>query len=93
MITSNSAEGPHTVRLSKSDRELVWTGSCGTLLEFLEDAGVPVESSCRTGICGTCETRLFEGEVAYDPGPFIDAAADAVFLCCARPQSHIVIEL
>ena len=32
-----------------------------SLLDALETAGVAVPSSCRDGICGSCETRVLEG--------------------------------
>jgi ferredoxin len=31
------------------------------VLEVLEQAGVPVTSSCREGTCGTCETDVLSG--------------------------------
>lgn len=33
-----------------------------TILEVLKENGVPVLSSCREGICGTCETAVIQGE-------------------------------
>ncbi|WP_300590556.1 PDR/VanB family oxidoreductase [Microbacterium sp.] len=32
-----------------------------SILEILEDNGIPVLSSCRSGVCGTCETDVLEG--------------------------------
>lgn len=32
-----------------------------SVLEALEDQGVPVMSSCRSGMCGTCETPVLSG--------------------------------
>ncbi|HRO16201.1 MAG TPA: iron-sulfur cluster-binding domain-containing protein, partial [Paracoccus sp. (in: a-proteobacteria)] len=32
-----------------------------SILEVLRAAGIRVESSCRDGICGTCETRVLRG--------------------------------
>lgn len=32
-----------------------------SLLQVLRQAGIKVESSCRDGICGTCETRVLAG--------------------------------
>ncbi|HEX5533978.1 MAG TPA: PDR/VanB family oxidoreductase [Actinomycetales bacterium] len=33
-----------------------------SVLEALEEAGVPILSSCREGICGTCETGVISGK-------------------------------
>jgi ferredoxin-NADP reductase len=32
-----------------------------SLLQVLREAGIRVESSCRDGVCGTCETRVLAG--------------------------------
>ena len=34
-----------------------------TLLDAAEEQGVPIESLCRTGTCGTCKVKLVSGEV------------------------------
>ncbi|WP_432763922.1 2Fe-2S iron-sulfur cluster-binding protein [Escherichia coli] len=33
------------------------------LLEQLENQGIRIPYSCRTGICGSCRVQLLEGEV------------------------------
>ena len=43
-----------------------------TLLDAAEQAGVPIEFSCRSGICGTCRRRLLEGEVDADAASLDD---------------------
>ena len=37
-----------------------------TVLEATEEQGVPIPSSCRQGQCGTCKTKLLEGNVRMD---------------------------
>lgn len=44
-----------------SSGEVLTVGPDQTVLEALEDAGVQVLSSCREGICGTCETGVVSG--------------------------------
>jgi len=44
-----------------------------TLLDAAERAGVAIEFSCRSGICGTCRTRLVEGEIDGDAASLDDA--------------------
>ncbi len=36
-----------------------------TLLEAAEAAGVAIPSLCRSGVCGTCKTKLLEGNVEF----------------------------
>jgi uncharacterized protein len=69
----------------KSGKDAQWTPDSGSLLELAESQGLSPEYSCRGGTCGTCRTRLLEGEVTYTLTP--DAAHDAsnVLICCAVP--------
>lgn len=40
---------------------LVDVGAAETIVEALERVGVPTRTSCRIGVCGTCETRVLAG--------------------------------
>ncbi|HEY3380890.1 MAG TPA: iron-sulfur cluster-binding domain-containing protein [Vicinamibacterales bacterium] len=52
--------GGGRLRLSKSGRTVpVLEGQ--SLLEAAEDAGVDIPSLCRSGVCGTCRTRVVSG--------------------------------
>ena len=79
--------------LQKSGRELSWSGSNASLLDFLEANGVEPEFSCRAGVCGTCEQGLLSGEVDYFEEPLDELPAGRVLLCCTRPKSSVVLEL
>ena len=37
-----------------------------TILEAAEEAGVPIDFECRSGVCGTCKTRLTAGRVSME---------------------------
>jgi len=60
--------------------------------------GVQIPYGCRNGACGSCKSRLLEGEVSYRRGK-PDALSDAEFesefiLCCmARAESDLRIEV
>jgi ferredoxin-NADP reductase/predicted pyridoxine 5'-phosphate oxidase superfamily flavin-nucleotide-binding protein len=71
----------------KSGKEAQWTPGSGSLLELAESQGLSPEYSCRGGTCGTCRTRLLEGNVTYTLAP--DAAHDDtnVLICCAVPAN------
>ena len=56
-----------------------------------ERHGVAVQSGCRTGSCGTCETRLVSGEVRYDSKPDFEVPG-ACLLCVGMPVSNLVLE-
>jgi ferredoxin-NADP reductase len=66
-----------------------------TLLDAAEAHGLPIPSLCRAGVCGTCRTRVVEGQVECDGG-ILDAedrAAGYVLACVASPRSDCVIEV
>jgi ferredoxin len=54
---------------------------------------VPVRWSCRTGVCHTCTTGLLSGTVDYEPAPLEPPGADDALICCARPQTEVVLDL
>ena len=81
------------VRLTKSNTEIVWNDLTNNLLELIETAGIIPQSSCRMGVCGTCESKLISGTYEYDPEPFVETAINHLLICCARPTSDIEIEL
>jgi ferredoxin-NADP reductase len=80
------------VRFSRSGRTLAWNGEDGNLLEFAERQGVSVESGCRSGSCGACQTRLISGVVSYANKPDHDIPKGHCLLCVGRPQSALVLE-
>jgi ferredoxin-NADP reductase len=66
-----------------------------TVLDAAEEAGVPVPTSCRQGLCGTCKTTLTSGRVEMDHKGGIrerEIAQGKVLLCCARPLTDLVID-
>ncbi|MBE1301845.1 MAG: 2Fe-2S iron-sulfur cluster binding domain-containing protein [Alteromonadaceae bacterium] len=60
----------------------------GTLLESLERASVPVETHCRSGVCGLCRMKLKSGNVEYIETPLGWVEDDEVLVCCAVPTSQ-----
>lgn len=58
-----------------------------SILEVLVEHGVDAPSSCRQGICGTCETRVLEGAPDHRDQILSDAekaAGDTMMICCSR---------
>ena len=52
---------PFELVLARSGRRLA-VAAGESALEALENAGIPVPSSCRSGICGTCVVKVTGGE-------------------------------
>ncbi len=66
-----------------------------TLLEAAEEHGVAIPSSCRQGQCGTCKTRLLEGDVRMDAEEGLDPDSRAqgfVLTCVGRPQGVVKLD-
>ena len=58
------------------------------ILEALRAAGVVAPSSCESGVCGTCKTRLLAGEADHRDRVLLDEErADFIMLCVSRAKS------
>ncbi|WP_395703727.1 2Fe-2S iron-sulfur cluster-binding protein [Aquabacterium sp.] len=86
------AAGGIEVRFQRSGRTLTWHGEDASLLEFAERHGIDVTSGCRSGGCGSCETRVLDGVVQYEHAPDHDPAAGHCLLCVGRPAAALVLE-
>ncbi len=80
------------VRFARSGRTLIWGGQDANLLDFAERQGVTLDSGCRSGSCGSCETALTAGTVGYTETPDHDIAKGHCLLCVGRPLSALVLE-
>ncbi|MEV5515511.1 PDR/VanB family oxidoreductase [Streptomyces flaveolus] len=75
----------------------VSVGADTSVLEAVEAAGLSVPSSCRDGICGTCETRVLAG--APDHRDFLLSEAEhstgeTMMICVSRCASdRLVLDL
>lgn len=65
-----------------------------TLLDALLTAGCAVESSCREGLCGACETRVLSGEVEHRDSILTKeerAANKSMMLCVSGCRSGTLV--
>jgi ferredoxin-NADP reductase len=67
-----------TVQLTEEDQGL-------TLMQIADRHGVPIETGCRQGMCGTCKLTLRQGEVTGN------VLANSVYLCTSFPASNRVV--
>jgi len=91
-MSVNDVATPLEVRFQRAGRTLLWDGQDGSLLEFAERHGVSVESGCRAGSCGSCETRLTAGTVRYTKSLDYDVTPGHCLLCVGTPTSGITLE-
>jgi len=81
-----------TVTLAESGRQFPWDQNAACLLEFIQSQGIEVDCLCRAGECGSCRTRVIEGEVAYLKAPKIDPGDGHCLLCVTLPRSDLVLD-
>jgi carnitine monooxygenase subunit len=74
------------VKFARSGVETTWSRADGTLLELAEEVGLAPAFGCRSGICGTCKTRLISGEVDYLDEPLAELGKGEILLCCSVPR-------
>ena len=92
-VAAVPASGDVRVTFVESGVSVATTAS-RTLLETAEAEGVPIISSCRSGVCQSCRTRLKSGEAdcrsdVLDPD---DRAAGFVLPCVTWPTGDCVLE-
>jgi vanillate O-demethylase ferredoxin subunit len=65
-----------------------------TVIQALQAHGVDILTSCEQGVCGTCITRVLEGEPDHRDLYFTDeekAKNDQFTPCCSRSRSKVLV--
>ena len=88
-----AADRALTVRFSRSGKIAAWDPKAGSLLALAEAQGIHVDSGCRAGSCGGCQTALESGEVEYMQTPDADIAAGHCLLCIGKPATDLTLAL
>lgn len=81
------------VVLSKSGRTISVPAD-KSILEAVHEAGVDVAYSCGAGLCGTCETRVIEGEPDHRDEFLSEDEREAnktMMICCSRAKSATLV--
>jgi ferredoxin-NADP reductase/MOSC domain-containing protein YiiM len=84
--------GPQ-ISFTRSGLTVRWDSRFSSLLELAEACDVPVQWSCRTGVCHTCECALIGGTVQYQPDPLEPPATGNLLICCSTPSGDVEIDL
>ena len=75
------------VTLQKSDQTITIPAD-RSILEAIRDAGIDTISSCESGTCGSCKSRLIKGDVDHrDMVLMDDEKADRIMICVSRPAT------
>jgi len=82
-----------TVIFARSGKEVACSED-EFILDVAERAGVELDSSCRSGSCGTCKQKLLKGDIAYDGE--LDALSNIepgfILTCSARAIGKVTID-
>jgi vanillate O-demethylase ferredoxin subunit len=63
-----------------------------SIVQVLREQGIDVETSCESGLCGTCRTRYLEGEPEHHDYVLDDEDRNEyVMICCARSKSPVLV--
>jgi len=99
-VAPRDPEQSSKVVFMRTHRDAQWLPEDGSLLDFAEANGVSVASNCRSGVCGTCATRVLSGEVAYPVPCEGEIPAGHALICSAIParmgsgeESTVVLDL
>ncbi len=87
-----TASDPITITFGKSGKSLAWDSAVGSLLEFAENNGIDVDSGCRAGSCGSCQTAVSAGETEYNQQPDADVEPGHCLLCITTPKGNITLD-
>jgi vanillate O-demethylase ferredoxin subunit len=86
-------DGSFEVRLASSGKTVV-VGKDQSVTQALAAAGIEVLTSCEQGVCGTCITRVLEGEPDHRDlyfTPEEQAKNDQFTPCCSRSKTPLLV--
>lgn len=86
-------EGGYTIVLQRQGRSIE-VGVGQTILDALQANGIRHPSSCRQGLCGTCEVRVLEGVPDHRDMILSDeekATNDIILICCSGSKSSTLV--
>lgn len=95
-VSAELPSGSFVVELARTGGELV-VPPARSILDVLLDVGVDVPHSCRSGVCGSCETRVIAGTPDHRDvvlSPRERAEGHTLMVCCSRASGdRIVLDL
>lgn len=91
-----SLEGGFELELARSGKCLLVPPG-RSILEIVTEAGLDIPTSCREGICGSCETRILSGEADHRDAVLTlqeQAENKSMMICCSGARSaRLVLDL
>ncbi len=90
---SGAGDGGFEVRIASTGRTYA-VAPDQSVVEALKAHGIEILTSCEQGVCGTCITRILEGEPEHRDLYFTDeehALNDQFTPCCSRAKSNLLV--
>jgi vanillate O-demethylase ferredoxin subunit len=91
--TDTSGDRPFDVKLASSGR-VVTVAADKTVLEALAEQGVAIPYACAEGVCGTCLTRVLDGQPDHRDLYLTEderAASNQFTTCCSRARTPMLL--
>jgi vanillate O-demethylase ferredoxin subunit len=88
-----TGDKPFTVKIASSGASYE-VPAHQTVVQALQPHGIEILTSCEQGVCGTCITRVLEGECDHRDLYFTDeekAKHDQFTPCCSRAKSAVLV--
>jgi vanillate O-demethylase ferredoxin subunit len=92
-IVKSAEDASFEVKLASTGKVVV-VPKDKTVVQALAAVGVEIATSCEQGVCGTCLTRILEGEPDHKDTyltPEEQAANDQFTPCCSRSNSPLLV--
>jgi ferredoxin-NADP reductase len=89
---SEMHDEPDPVMFCESGEIALWSSSFNSILELAESNDVEIESGCRAGSCGTCETAIAKGKVRYTTADEVNCNPGCCLPCIAIPDGPLELE-
>ena len=80
------------IQFEKSGKTVAWDAKAASLLDFAEANGIPIDSGCRAGNCGTCLTAIKSGEVELVGEPGSEPESGSCLACISVPKENMTLD-
>ena len=94
--TSEKTNSPthHAVRVDfiRSNKKLQWDNRYRSILEFAEAHNIEMSSGCLFGDCGSCLTKIREGNVKYIHDTTVIPGKGECLPCSSVPVGNLVLD-
>ena len=87
-----AASTGQVVTFVRSNKNVTWDGSHGSILELAEANGIELDYGCRAGSCGTCIAAVKTGEVSYIEEPGSLPESGSCLACISIPKTDLALD-